>query len=422
MNNILLKNKLLTFIIFNIFFSIFYLYSKHEVGNDTSISEWLINYQGGFTRRGLGGEINIFLSNFFSLPLRKSIFFFQATIHTSYLLLVMIYFKNLRLNILQIFAFFSPIFLLYPIAEIESLGRKEILICLCFISILILCEKKIKTVFINLFVGLTFPILCLIWEEVVLFAPFFAVILIVKNKFVSFKEVFINLIIIFFPSILVMSFIFLNPLTSEGHAIMCDYLQKEFAERCYMSANLLIRYTIYFDSLSLHNGIYFFPNYFRYIIVFLLGFLPLHLLLIKNEFKNDDNFITKNFNLVILFICLYLPIILLFVFGGDWGRWIHLTYSISILLYFYLLKNSIISNKFYDNSLSRFFLNKKKLLIFLFVIFAFYWSPKTHLIEDVSTNTLYKIVYKSSKLIFNFEGVRIFQDNPLIKFHKKYIE
>ena len=64
MNNIIFKNKLFLFIIFNIFFSIFYLYSKHEVGNDTSISEWLINYQGGFTRRGLGGEINIFISNF----------------------------------------------------------------------------------------------------------------------------------------------------------------------------------------------------------------------------------------------------------------------------------------------------------------------------------------------------------------------
>ena len=141
MNNILFKNKLLIFIFFNIFFSIFYLYSKHEVGNDTSISEWLINYRGGFTRRGLGGEINIFLSNFFSLSLRDSIFFFQTTIHTTYLVFVLIYLKNLRLNILQIFAFFSPIFLLYPIAEIESLGRKEILIFLCFVTILIFCEK-----------------------------------------------------------------------------------------------------------------------------------------------------------------------------------------------------------------------------------------------------------------------------------------
>ena len=136
MNNIIFKNKLFLFIIFNIFFSIFYLYSKHEVGNDTSISEWLINYQGGFTRRGLGGEINIFISNFLSLSLRDSIFLLQIIIHTIYLVFVLFYLKDLNLNILQIFAFFSPIFLLYPIAEIESLGRKETLISLCFFVVL----------------------------------------------------------------------------------------------------------------------------------------------------------------------------------------------------------------------------------------------------------------------------------------------
>jgi len=421
MNNILFKNKLLIFIFFNIFFSIFYLYSKHEVGNDTSISEWLINYRGGFTRRGLGGEINIFLSNFFSLSLRDSIFFFQTTIHTTYLVFVLIYLKNLRLNILQIFAFFSPIFLLYPIAEIESLGRKEILIFLCFVTILIFCEKKIKTKFINLFVGLTFPILCLIWEEVILFAPFFAVILIIENKFFSFREVFTNLIIIFSPSLAVISFIFLNPLTVDGHGIMCDYLQKEFAERCYMSANLLIEHTVYFTA----NGIYEvvnFSHFFRYISIFLVGFFPLHLLLIKNQFISNENFITKNFKPILLFCSLYFPVLLLFIFAHDWGRWMHLTYSLSILLYFYLYKNSVITNHFYTNFFNKFFLNRKKLLIFLFFIFAFFWSPKTLLIGDISTNTLYKIVYKSTKIIFNLEGIRLFQDHPIVEFHKKYIE
>ena len=227
MNNIIFKNKLSLFIIFNIFFSIFYLYSKHEVGNDTSISEWLINYQGGFTRRGLGGEINIFISSLFSLSLRDSIFFLQITIHTIYVIFVLIYLKDLKLNILQIFAFFSPIFLLYPISEIESLGRKETLISLSFVSVLILSEKKIKPLFINLFVGLTFPILCLIWEQVIIFAPFFAIVLIIKNQFFSFKEAAIKLMIIFLPSLITMSFIFLYPLSVEGHAIMCDYLQKE---------------------------------------------------------------------------------------------------------------------------------------------------------------------------------------------------
>ena len=422
MKNILFKNKLFLFIIFNIFFSIFYLYSKHEVGNDTSISEWLINYQGGFTRRGLGGEINIFLSSLLSLSLRDSILLLQITIHTIYLILVLIYLKDLRLSILQIFAFFSPIFLLYPIVEIESLGRKEILISLCFVSFLILSEKKIKSIFINLFIGLTFPILCLIWEEVILFAPFFAVVLIIKNKLNTFREVIIKMLTIFLPSLIAMSIIFLYPLSIDGHAIMCDYLQKEFAERCYMSANLLIKNTIYFDTFGIHKSVNFFPHYFRYILIFLVGFMPLHLLLNKNKFTKNDNFINKNFNPILLFFFLYSPILLLFAFGHDWGRWIHLTYSLSILLYFYLLKNLVITNNFYNNFLSRFFLNRKKLLILLFFIFAFYWSPKTLLIGDISTNTLYKIVYKSSKSIFSFESVRIFQDNPLVKFHKKYIE
>ena len=61
MNKYTIKNKLLLFIVFLISYSIFYLYLKHDEGLDWSISEWLINYKGGFTRRGLGGEINIFL-------------------------------------------------------------------------------------------------------------------------------------------------------------------------------------------------------------------------------------------------------------------------------------------------------------------------------------------------------------------------
>ena len=121
MNKYTIKNSFLLFIFFLVFYSIFYLYLKHDVGNDWSISEWLINYQGGFTRRGLGGEINIFLADFFSLPLRDTIFFLQTIVHLTYLVFLFIYLKNFKLYILQIFALFSPLFLLYPIAELEAL-------------------------------------------------------------------------------------------------------------------------------------------------------------------------------------------------------------------------------------------------------------------------------------------------------------
>ena len=50
MQKIDIKKYFSLFIAFTVFYAIFYLYFKHDVGNDSSISEWLINYQGGFTR------------------------------------------------------------------------------------------------------------------------------------------------------------------------------------------------------------------------------------------------------------------------------------------------------------------------------------------------------------------------------------
>ena len=55
-------------------FGIFFLFEKHTTGNDSTISEWLINYSGGFTKRGIIGHICIFLSNSLDIELRKSIF------------------------------------------------------------------------------------------------------------------------------------------------------------------------------------------------------------------------------------------------------------------------------------------------------------------------------------------------------------
>jgi len=422
MNNIFFKNKFLIYLFFIISFSIFYLYYKHDVGNDTSISEWLINYQGGFTRRGLGGEINIFFAKLLSIPLRDIIFLVQSFSYSTYIILLFFYIKNLNLNIIQVFALFSPLFLLYPLAELEALGRKEIFIFLFYVSFLFFSKKQFNPKILNLITFIFFPILCLIWEQIILFAPFFAVILINKNNYSSLSDILIKLPIIFSSSIFVIIIIFLFPLSKQGHTEMCSYLINQFGERCYMSAELLIKNTIYFDTFYIHERANFFPEYFRYIMIFLVGFLPLHLCLYKNQFIFKENFITKNFSPLGLFICLYVPIILLFAFGHDWGRWMHITYSLSILLYIYLLKENLITSHFYNYSIIKIFSKKKILLIIIFYLFAFSWNPKTLVTGDIATNTLYKILYNSSKIFFGFSGFRILQDNPIIKFHRNVIE
>ena len=66
-------------------FSISFLYQKHDVSNDSTISEWLINYEGGFTKRGLIGQLSIYISEFLSLRLRDAILLFQALLSIDHL-------------------------------------------------------------------------------------------------------------------------------------------------------------------------------------------------------------------------------------------------------------------------------------------------------------------------------------------------
>lgn len=422
MYNISIRFKFFLFIIFNIIFACFYLYFKHDVGNDSSISEWLINYKGGFTRRGLGGEISLFIANYFSIELRKAILLIQIFLHITYLILIYIYLKDIKLNLFQLFALFSPIFLMYPISEIEALGRKEILIFLFFIITMIFANQKYSPKFINLSIFIFFPILCLIWEPVILFAPYFAVILIKKNNLKNLNEVFIKLLIIFSPSLFVIIIIFLNPLDQIGHSEMCDFLEKNFSERCYMSAELLIKNTIYFDTLFIYERVEF-THLLRYFLIFFIGFLPLHLIIFGNAFLSKKNFIEFYISFKNLYLFLYAPVVLLFAFGHDWGRWVNILYTLSILLYFYFLKNNFITNYLDKTNFIYKILSKRRIiLVLIFYIFAFFWNPKTLITGDVATNSLYKIMYKASKIVFEFDSLRLFENNPIIRFHKNYIE
>ena len=267
MQSIIIKKHLLIFILMNIILAIFWLDIKHEIGNDSSISEWLINYQGGFTRRGLGGEFGIALANLLDISLRRSIFFIQITIHSSYLALIYFYFKELKFNIIQLFALYAPIFLLYPIAELEVLGRKEMMLFLFFLVTIFFSSRRYNAKVVNYLIFFISPIVCLIWEQLVLFFPFFASVLIVKNNLKTFKQVFNKLLIIFFPGIITFIYLFITPLSDSGHEIMCNFLENNFGERCYMSASMLISSTIHFDTLWIHDNAQV-VHYVRYILIF----------------------------------------------------------------------------------------------------------------------------------------------------------
>ena len=418
-----------TFIVFIFFIAIFWLYQKHNVGNDSTISEWLINYQGGFTRRGLVGEICFKIASFFDLNLRFVIFLFQSFLFLIYSILIYLFIKDVPKNILTIVAIFSPIFLLYPIAEIEVLARKEIFLYVGFIIFLNLsCTKKSNNISL-IYIFFIFPILCLIWEPFVFFFTFPIFILLIRNKEEPLKKILLKIFLSLTSSLLVIMLIFLNRLTIDEHLIMVNSLMNNFGEICYMSCSLLgtkSSISAQFTPVIKHFS---YEVFFRYSIIILVGFSSLFILFFNTKIKNESIFLISKFykffvskNLFLIFSILLFPSIILLFFMSDWGRVVNMAYTFSILTYLYLIKNNLVIVEKKVLIFDNFYINKKKIFFILFIIFAFGWNQKTAMTGDVSTNSLYKIIYNTSKKIFGFNSVRLFQNSPIIKFHKKYIE
>ena len=126
----------------------------------STISEWLINYSGGFTKRGIIGQISIYIANLFDTNLRDAILAFQILIISIYFILIFIFIGNIKTNKLLILSVLTPIFILYPVAEIEVLARKEVFIFIIFLSYFFLENSIYKNIYKIFFLSLTL----LIWN------------------------------------------------------------------------------------------------------------------------------------------------------------------------------------------------------------------------------------------------------------------
>ena len=95
------------------------------------------------------------------------------------------------------------------------------------------------------------------------------------------------------------------------------------------------------------------------------------------------------------------PVLVLFAMMGDWGRIVNISYTFTVLFYFYLLQNNLI--KINLGKIAKkisFIQNKKSLLVICFVLYAFGWTPQTTLRGDVSSFPGYRIPYKTVKILY----------------------
>jgi len=382
-----------------IFFGVFFLYSKHDVGNDSSISDWFINYEGGFVRRGLIGELITNFSIMLSLKLRDTILIFQLLFFTSYYFLIILFCKNLLQNRLIILAIFSPIFILYPVAEIEALGRKELIIFLIFLSYLLTDIKNFKVQII--YKVILFPISILTWEPVFIFFSFVFLIDLFVFQIRNFDKKFFYLIASYLISIFLVILIYLNPFSQENHNVMRDFLNNEFGEICYMSCDFVGQQSsnsfseLYQTFLVKFKFIYA----LRYLIIILIGFFPLYLLSTYSNINHKKQIliISKFKNLFFPFLLAFLPSTVLYLVMYDWARVVHISYSFSLLTFLFLIKENFIEFSKQNVQLNYISKLSKKIFILVFFLFAFSWNPKVVMPDDVASKPIYAIPYKFYK-------------------------
>lgn len=394
------ENYFLFYIIFLIVFGISFLYNKHNIGNDSSISDWFINYSGGFVRRGLTGEVITNFSSIFLIGLRDAILIFQIIFFVLLYYLIFLFCKNLLFNRLLILSILSPIFVIYPVAEIEALGRKELIIFSIYLTYLYTNIKSIKIQL--LYKILLFPICILVWEPSIIFFTYIFLVDLFVLRINKFNKVFFNLLFSFLPLLITTIIIYLNPISSENYFIMADNLKSEFNEICYMSCSFVgVQSDNSFKELFEAIREKFKISYaFRYFLILVIGFLPLITLLKYSLIKKKDSiFFEKKFkNLFLIFFVTFLPSTILYFVMYDWARVVHIAYFFSLITFLFLLKENFIildKNKIRKNLLSS--ISKKNFLI-VFIIFTLSWNPKVVMSDDVASKPIYAIPYKFYKL------------------------
>ncbi len=390
-----INNKLVLYLGSLLLFSFFFLFIKYPVTNDSTISEWLINYEGGFTKRGIIGQIAIYLSRIFDSELRWVIYLLQSAFCTTYFVLLYNFFKNTNFDRISILAIFTPIFILYPIAEIEVLARKEIIIFSMFLGYLMVPRVNF---FKNFTLMIFFILSMLVWEPTIFFIPIIILFELIENKITKLNFSFFKLIFLLLPGILIGFYFAISPLTNDQHDIMRLVLKNEFNESCYMSCELLKTKSSIMQHFQQYVA-YTYGTTLRYILIIVIGFFPLFILLKNSKLKNQNIFFLKSFKNLLypILICLT-PVIILFAMGYDWGRWVNITYVFTVIFYFYLLKNNFI---ILNSSLKNHFVTKlnKKIFIVFFIIFCFGWNQKTAITGDVASFPGYRIPYKTLSFI-----------------------
>lgn len=383
-----MRSFLKYFLILLVFFSIFKLFDNAINRDAWQYGEWLINYQSGFVRRGLIGELIYLVSYIFNQNLQVSFIFVISFIVITYYFLNYQLIKRVEFNNLNILILFSPLFFIFFII-ISKIGiKKEIILYIFYVIYLLILLSENYNYKKNWYILLPLPIILLVHEGFVFFLPYFLLPLLFVTDKKNSKILLLQLLYLFISSSMLTFVLYVNKGNSEFTTAICDSLNNFAPEKCTWWGPIAALKTdisltsagSYYQGISENefskrsgNLFYLFNDlntYSGFIFYIIYSFIPIII------FFTIKKFIKKKL-LIILSIIVFLFSIPLFHVAQDWSRWFSIHFHLIAFLIFFLERNNLIYIKRDDkfNKIHIFLLDKFK---YTFLIFVFLYATAFH--------------------------------------------
>jgi hypothetical protein len=348
-------------------------------------SDWLLNYQGGFIRRGFAGEIFFQIHNKLNFDLANVVLFFVILFNIIFFYFLFKKISVTKLNFLNTLIIFSPLSFTYLAFNQTIAGRKEILF-FSLIAVFFYFFNNFKFYQIKYFIIFISIVSILTHDGFLFYIPYLIFFFLFSYPKKNKLELFFQILPIGIFLILIFSFlIFYTVFSKPDIGLFCNsvisYVNK-CPDETYMA--FMSKYSIKQVFFLVLQEAWTFNYFVKYPIYFFICFLPLYF-----GFKNFKNYRIKKlmFYLIISTVCTT-PV---FLFGSDYGRYIHWQYIIILFIYFHCLN----SKNFSQNNTNYFFSGKiKKYILFVIIFFyGFVWSVPYYGDQNIKILSVYKNLF-----------------------------
>jgi hypothetical protein len=373
------------------------LFFRIRICDGYAMGDWLINFQdGGFKRRGLSGELILWLSDVTGLYIGKIVFGINLIFYTLFFLISAFFISNFHWTKYHILLIMFPTTFFFMLNDQYAVGRKEILLFTLFVSFLYYFKGKIFLSWrITICLALILNFLLFLHELVLFFVPYFLIVPYVVSIENKVKIPYVKMFVIMF-SVIVSSliiFLFGGDLNQGGTwKLLQSYGMNE------MVMGGILSWPKEGFSGDKINAIAFakLHSYWRYVIPFVVTLLLVFKIIVNFKFKTIT---TKTALLGVAGLFLFsFP---LFYLTIDWGRWLHIHFIMLLLLVFYFSENVIelsVWNEFKS-------INFKMKMVYMFMcllipLILFFFTMRH--VEEGSKFGLSETYFELKQVYYNF--------------------